>query len=149
MFKPLTPLQSATNRYLSLYETRIGEDTWRGPEWLRQIRTEAIDQFAEVGFPSTRREEWRFTNVQRIAEKEFVERDISGIGKTLPEDVRRVIDAADGWRIVFRDGEFVPALSDIPPVTSGVYLNSLETSLREQPELVQRHMRSEVSRLFR
>jgi Fe-S cluster assembly protein SufD len=41
------------------------------PEWLRSLRERAIARFAEVGFPSTRLEQWRFTNVQPIAETPF------------------------------------------------------------------------------
>ena len=41
------------------------------PGWLRSLRERAIARFDEVGFPSTRLEQWRFTNVQPIADTPF------------------------------------------------------------------------------
>ncbi len=41
------------------------------PPWLTGLRREAFRRFENLGFPTTRQEEWRFTNVKRIAETEF------------------------------------------------------------------------------
>jgi len=41
------------------------------PAWLRDLRERAIVRFTETGFPSTRLEQWRFTNVRPIAETAF------------------------------------------------------------------------------
>ena len=41
------------------------------PVWLRDLRERAIARFTETGFPSTRLEQWRFTNVRPIAETAF------------------------------------------------------------------------------
>src|SRR5579871_4053573 len=35
--------------------------------WVQQLRDAAFRRFAELGFPTTRNEEWRFTNVAPIA----------------------------------------------------------------------------------
>src|SRR5262249_37935921 len=47
---------------LSVLET--SEQT--GPFWLRDIRRDAMRSFSELGFPTTRDEEWRFTNIGPI-----------------------------------------------------------------------------------
>lgn len=39
----------------------------RAPEWLAEHRREALDAFEAHGFPTTRQEAWRFTNVAPIA----------------------------------------------------------------------------------
>ena len=39
--------------------------------WLQEIRTAAFLRFTELGFPTTHNEEWRFTNVARIARTNF------------------------------------------------------------------------------
>ncbi len=41
------------------------------PVWLRDLREQAMARFAAAGFPSTRLEQWRFTNVRPIAETLF------------------------------------------------------------------------------
>jgi Fe-S cluster assembly protein SufD len=39
--------------------------------WLQELRERAFARFAEVGFPTTHDEEWRFTNVAPIARSNF------------------------------------------------------------------------------
>jgi Fe-S cluster assembly protein SufD len=48
---------------LERYVGDAREATARGPSWLRDQRAAAIDHFAELGFPTTKLEDWRYTNV--------------------------------------------------------------------------------------
>ena len=41
------------------------------PSWVFPIRKAAISRFAELGFPTTNDEDWRFTNVAPIARLPF------------------------------------------------------------------------------
>ncbi len=43
----------------------------RAPEWLTAHRRDALDQFEATGFPTTRQEAWRFTNIGPIAATAF------------------------------------------------------------------------------
>jgi Fe-S cluster assembly protein SufD len=36
----------------------------RDPDWLRHVREAATERFAELGFPTTRHEDWKFTNAR-------------------------------------------------------------------------------------
>jgi Fe-S cluster assembly protein SufD len=51
----------------------VNEFTRQQPadSWLQQLREEAFRRFAELGFPNTHDEEWRFTNVAAIARESF------------------------------------------------------------------------------
>jgi Fe-S cluster assembly protein SufD len=40
-------------------------------DWIQQLREAAFERFSELGFPTTRDEEWRFTNVAPIARGHF------------------------------------------------------------------------------
>ena len=42
-----------------------------GSRWLQDLRDHAASRFVELGFPTVRDEEWRFTNVSPIASTEF------------------------------------------------------------------------------
>jgi len=44
----------------------------RSEPWLDKLRETAFGRFTELGFPTTRDEEWRFTNVAPIARTQFV-----------------------------------------------------------------------------
>ena len=63
--------QSATERYLAQYRAFAGNGASGAPAWLRDLREQAIARFAASGFPTTRQEQWRFTNVAPIAETPF------------------------------------------------------------------------------
>src|SRR5690348_7868727 len=41
------------------------------PSWIDALRRSGIEQFQRVGFPTTKDEEWRFTNVEPIAKVPF------------------------------------------------------------------------------
>ena len=43
----------------------------QAPAWVKERREHASRRFAEVGFPTTRNEDWRFTNISPIAEAKF------------------------------------------------------------------------------
>jgi len=52
----------------------LAEFTAQAPvtPWMRQLRENAFERFAELGFPTTHDEEWRFTNVAPLARSRFV-----------------------------------------------------------------------------
>ncbi|MGB6612220.1 MAG: hypothetical protein WBE63_20975, partial [Acidobacteriaceae bacterium] len=93
--------------------------------WLRQLRTDAFARFCETGFPTTRDEDWRFTNVAAIARTAF-----------RPASAAKLKDAA-AWRLegaaaqlVFVNGRYARELSQVDGLPNGVTL----ASLREQIE---------------
>ena len=63
--------------------------------WLMELRQAGFARFAELGFPTTHDEEWRFTNVAPIARAEFSVRPAVGQAVGLPggslEDARDIL----------------------------------------------------------
>src|SRR5437588_244505 len=47
------------------------EKAQRDPPWLRRIRNAGIARFAELDLPTTRHEDWRFTNLAPMAKMTF------------------------------------------------------------------------------
>jgi Fe-S cluster assembly protein SufD len=98
----------------------------REPAWLLALRESAYRRFAEHGFPSTRQEAWRFTNVAPLARTAFVRpgpeaRLASG------EALRLSLGGgAPGPRAVFVNGRFAPELSALE---RGVTVESLGEAL--------------------
>src|SRR4029453_16874361 len=58
-------VQTSTDRYVAAFET-MKDRRPAGPRWLEATREAAIRPFAELGIPTTRDEEYRFTNVSPI-----------------------------------------------------------------------------------
>jgi Fe-S cluster assembly protein SufD len=113
------------DRYVQEFAARRSERTGE-PAWLAAERQRAFDRFMSLGFPTTRDEEWRFTNVSPIAEASFVAAD----GPTEPADVTpfRLQDRAAA-ELVFVDGTYVPALSTTAAPPSSVRVDSLKSVL--------------------
>jgi Fe-S cluster assembly protein SufD len=69
---------------------------------IEDIREQAALRFSELGFPTTRNEEWRFTNVAPIAKTQFA---------AAPQSRELVIPANGAQRLVFVNGRYSRELS--------------------------------------
>ena len=112
----------------------------RTPSWLQALRKGGIAHFAELGFPTTRHEEWRFTNIAPIARMPF--KLAGGGGKLSNNDVERVIfPGVPGKRVVFVDGKFQPDLSSKELASSqGIRVMSLEEASRGTNSLLPQNL---------
>ncbi len=113
---------------------RTGAD----PAWLAPVRRSAIERFAALGFPTPRDEDWHFTSVAPIAEKEFQSLDSAG-GLVEPAAVAPFGFGEDDWpQLVFVNGHCVPRLSMPGALPRGARVLDLPSALREIPDLVER-----------
>lgn len=110
------------------------------PNWLKSIREEGISTFTELGFPTTRDEDWRFTNVAPIARSAF---EISRNGYTEPssEDISKFIfEGATSATLVFINGYYAPELSKTESLPQGVIVSNLAEAIRNHEDLVREHL---------
>jgi Fe-S cluster assembly protein SufD len=98
------------------------------PPWLRELRERAAARFSELGFPTVRQEEWRFTNVTPIAETAF--RLAGNAPVNAEENVARVAIPDAAARIVLLNGHFAPELSDLARLPAGTVVRSLAEAIR-------------------
>ena len=133
----MTDVADRTERYVADFEAFARNGASGAPEWLREIREGAIARFAELGFPTMKQEEWRFTSVAPIADQRFMlplaHRSPGPPGTPLglpaPSDIERLCVGA-GPRIVFVDGRHAPTLSTPEDLAGGVRAGSLAVALR-------------------
>ncbi|HEX5411303.1 MAG TPA: Fe-S cluster assembly protein SufD [Terriglobia bacterium] len=102
------------------------------PEWLSDLRSEGMKAFAEMGFPTTRQEDWKYCNVAPIASVRFQPADYQ-----LSDRVRRKVEevscaGADGTRLVFLNGHYVEELSAVREVPKGTTVTSLAKALMNE-----------------
>jgi Fe-S cluster assembly protein SufD len=113
------------------------------PSWLRDVRRAAIERSAELGFPTTRDEDWKFTNLAPLAKKTF--RPAPGGAKITLDDLAPfVFRGQESARLVFVNGRYVAELSDSCAQPGGVIACSLAQSLGFHRELVERHLAKHV-----
>jgi Fe-S cluster assembly protein SufD len=113
---------------------RIGH----GSATLDRLRSTAIDRFATLGFPSTRLEDWKYTDVTPLAKTPF--RLPSGAnGSALTAEVS-ALTRTEGTRLVFVNGRFAPSLSAVGSLPSGVIVSDLASALASQPQRVEPYL---------
>src|SRR5262249_60294221 len=78
---------------------------------LRRLRKAALARFAELGFPTSRNEDWKFTNVAPLAQTPF---------RLAGRDGADVEAPREGVRAVFVNGQYAPSLSSAPSLPGGV-----------------------------
>ncbi|UCC84326.1 MAG: Fe-S cluster assembly protein SufD [Gemmatimonadota bacterium] len=110
-----------------------------GPEWLRPVRQAAMARSSELGFPTVRDEDWKFTNLTPLSKKAFA--PAAAETKLSLDDLAGfVFRGQESARLVFVNGRYEPELSDSCAQPGGVLACSLRQSLELQPELVKLHL---------
>ena len=99
------------------------------PTWLASRRAAALQHFTEVGFPNTRQEAWRFTDISPIANAAFTPASAATLtpGAIAPY----VFGSDEGVRLVFVNGHYDAALSLTPTLPAGVAVLPLSAALAD------------------
>ncbi len=109
------------------------------PAWLAEIRQGAAARAGEMGFPTTRHEEWRFTNVAPALQTPW--RISEAPGRNLTErEIAPLTFGLDGYRLVFIDGHFCEPLSIAPPTTESLRVGSLKAEIAAGLPELEKHL---------
>ena len=136
----ITATQTTSNDAREAYYGRV--DAARGrsaePAWLTSRRVAAAHQLLAEGFPTTRDEDFRFTNVAPLATKAYPAADVPPARASLDAlRAEATVPGLDAHEIVFVNGRFAPELSSIDGIPAGVRLTSLASSIGADPALVE------------
>jgi Fe-S cluster assembly protein SufD len=138
---PANPPAKRADPYLKAFERLEQAGAHRQPTWLFPLRKAGMARFAELGFPTLKHEDWRFTNVAPIAKLPF--KPVLEAEPNLPSrEALHQFPLANlaGSRFVFIDGIYSRELSDDRPLPDGVKLGSLAEALAAVPSLVEKHL---------
>jgi Fe-S cluster assembly protein SufD len=133
----VTPL---TDHYLGAFSDLRGQLPGEQHAWLGSIRDAGIAAFAELGFPTPRNEQWKYTNVRQLTKHHFVNaprgrQGVLGSGLDqawLPQLVTH--------RLTFVDGHYAPELSAPQGLPEGVKLVPLSLALQQMPDVLEQHL---------
>ncbi len=125
-------LEVARDRWLERCE-QLGRELSEGePGFLRRLRREATERFAERGFPSPRLEEWKYTNVAALVRQPF-EPAKPARGAVARADVERIAFPVFACSLfVFVNGRQAPELST-PVGDARLRVASLARLRRDSP----------------
>ena len=128
------------NGYKNGFTEFIKDAASADPGWLRSIREDGITQFSELGFPTTRDEDWRFTNVAPIARSAF-EINQNGYKEPFSSDLAKfMFEGNTSGTLVFINGAFSPALSTTQSLPEGVIVSRIASALKDHEDLLSEHL---------
>jgi Fe-S cluster assembly protein SufD len=133
-------MMQGTDQNIQWYQSRfdVFEQSLNGAKStsVHAMRRGAMQRFMELGFPTTRQEEWRFTNILPITKIQFqpiLRYELHGVTKSDLQPY--ALDHA--LRLVFVDGMFSQELSDSSSHPAGLIAGSLAETLKKHPDTIQ------------
>ncbi|HEU4722398.1 MAG TPA: Fe-S cluster assembly protein SufD [Gemmatimonadaceae bacterium] len=126
--------------YLRAFERTSTPDESNAPDWARSLRLSAITRFETLGFPTTKNEDWHFTSVAPIAEREFDLLAPPKHGVKAAQLVPFTFGARDWHTLVFVNGRYDAALSSAAGLPEGVTLVPLKQAYETVPLLVEQYL---------
>ncbi len=112
------------------------------PEWMRGLREAATARFREIGFPTPRDEDWKYTNVTSWVNHGGPVRCVvvTGFGPaSRPESVDLCAE------IVFRDGRYDAAASTLTSLPEGCRVGRISDAIAAGDAEVGRHLARHAS----
>ena len=131
-------LKESEELYLKDFREFENRQSATAPTWLSKLRTEGMQAFAELGFPTTRLEDWKYCNVAPIAGMRFqpaaYEPDDS-----IQERVEEIsFTGPEGTRLVFVNGHYVKELSTVGELPAGTKVTNLWKAVQQDGTVAER-----------
>lgn len=106
--------------------------------WIADLRGRARARFESVGFPTTRDEAWKYTNLAALQRQRFQ----PAVGAAVTEEQLRpmLLDGFDAFRLVFVNGNYRADLSTPPSIGNRTVGGSLAATLRDDAHAVEAHL---------
>jgi Fe-S cluster assembly protein SufD len=137
---------NTTAHYLSESARFERENPRREPSSLGALRRQALERFAETGFPTLRDEEWKYTSVAPLAATPFrVASSHRGNGISAEHLKHALFGSMECTLLVFMNGHYAPELSRPRALPAGVLAGSLAEFLEKDPGRVEPHLARHVS----
>lgn len=140
----MSGVKEKRNNYVLAFARLEPELTADGWEWSGSVRREAIGRFAELGLPTTKLEDWKFTSVAPIAKINFEPATSEPVVLTREELIESplasIAFATDCHRLVFVNGRFSGELSSIGDLPSGARITSLGEAMRAGTPAIESHL---------
>lgn len=128
----------AVERYLGDFAALAPRLPGAALPWLHLARSRALERFAAEGFPTTRNEAWKYTNVAAIEKQTFQPALLAPAAGV--DDIR-------GWqleeqvhRLVFVNGRYAPGLSRVRALPARALVTNLAEVLARYPHLAEPYL---------
>ncbi len=132
-----------TNKYQINQDYLVKFADWKNSKnensvgFISEIAENSKNLFAESKFPTTKDEEWRFTNISNFLKSDLKPATFEDFAsKLIPESVfQNSLKNTKSIKLVFQNGFFNEHLSSISNLNGKVVLGSVDKISKEKPEL--------------
>lgn len=129
------------NWYVSRFESFEKSLNGEASSKIHTVRKAAIARFAELGFPTTRDEEWKYTDISSFTGVQFDPVVKDKQDHPAIDDVQRFLFKNEGYsRLTFINGQYAKHLSSIPSLPHGVIVGSLAEAMKNENGVVHEHL---------
>ena len=125
--------------YVTAHQAVKAELPGAALNWLDDARCDALGRFCELGFPTSRDEDWKYTRLTALQKRQF--QPPRSAAADLDSEMLAELHIADldCHRLVFVDGRFEQSLSSTEGVEEGITVLPLSAALNAVPDAVQHH----------
>lgn len=141
----LEAVKEETTDFLALFSNQLHPPPDE-PLWLQKLRREGIQSFQEIGFPSTRDEAWKYTDISPIARTDWNIPKAEDARLTEDQLGRIQFSNLSAARLVFVNGVFMERLSSRGALPEAVRVCTLLQAQKQCPELLELHLAQYASR---
>lgn len=128
---------SATHPYIDMLLTGC-EAPHAVVSWLDQRRAAALERANALAVPTTRDEEWRFTDLAPLTRVHF--RPVSDAPRITPSDIGPFAVPEAAARLVFVDGVYASALSYAGNLPAGIEVGTIAGGIGAHSAPVEQHL---------
>ena len=109
-------------------------------EWFGEQRDSAINTFKQTGFPTTRQENWKYTDVKQIARQAFSANQIGNASLSEDELNNIRFDELNCIELVFLNGEYSATHSKVDNLPEGVVICDLATAFSKHRDILEEQL---------
>jgi Fe-S cluster assembly protein SufD len=120
------------------FKQRHTELASAGPSALQAVREKALKAWQQVGFPTHKDEEWKYTSLRDLAEGSYAPSYAADV--CLDELESLAVGSIGQILLTFVNGRFSPGLSDLSHLPHGVKVCSLQDAIQNDWSLVEPHL---------
>ncbi len=129
----MSDLKNTPEIYLNNYKELTQRWSQNGGIWAQPLREEAMAKFNELGIPTQRHEEWKYTNLTAFKKHQFAPASPEAKNSVSPSDLAPFeFPNLDAYKLVFVDGFFSNELSEYADLEEGIELSSLYSLMHSQ-----------------
>lgn len=123
------------NHYLTEYQKVAKNLAGANLAWLAKAKQQSLDYLQQHGFPTFRDEDWKYTNVTPLINREF-----QWSNSSEGDHKGRPYAEFNSHQIVFINGHYSASFSKIKSLPKEIKIGSLAEILNKEPDLVAHHL---------